>query len=44
MELFPYNPTTTSPLIKTLAEGEIYMNGDGLGMIINESGKIPRKK
>lgn len=38
LELFPYNTTTTSPLMKTLGEGEIYMNGDGLGMIVNESG------
>ncbi|KAL5267139.1 hypothetical protein ACHWQZ_G004241 [Mnemiopsis leidyi] len=42
LELFPYNTTTTSPLMKTLGEGEIYMNGDGLGMIVNESGDVCR--
>ena len=40
MELFPYNPTTTSPLITPLGEGEIYTNGDGLGMILNDNGNI----
>ena len=38
MELFPYNPMTTAPIMRPLGNDEFYMNADGLGMIVNESG------